>query len=48
LLRPPLSAGILGDILDFSKLDQGDVVLKKEELCIRGTVEACIEVSDTQ
>ena len=30
--------------MDFSKLDQGDVVLKKDELCIRGTVEACIEV----
>ena len=36
--------GILGDILDFSKLDQGEVVLKRQEMCLRGTIEACIEV----
>ncbi|GAX74943.1 hypothetical protein CEUSTIGMA_g2389.t1 [Chlamydomonas eustigma] len=36
--------GILGDILDFSKLDQGNVVLKREPLCIRSTLESCIEM----
>lgn len=36
--------GILGDILDFSKLDHGEVVLQRQELSLRGTIEACIEV----
>ena len=38
--------GILGDILDFSKLDHGEVVLQRQELSLRGTIEACIEVSE--
>lgn len=36
--------GILGDILDFSKLDQGSVELQHQAFSIRDTVEACIEM----
>ena len=36
--------GILGDILDFSKLDHGEVVLQRQELSLRATIEACVEV----
>lgn len=36
--------GILGDILDFSKLDNGAIELHEEAMCLRSSVEACIEV----
>lgn len=43
-LFPRSLLGILGDILDFSKLDQGEVQLQRRPFCLRGTIEACIEM----
>nr|AML78291.1 putative LOV domain-containing protein [Pleurastrum insigne] len=36
--------GILGDILDFSKLDHGSISLNHEPVCLRRSIEACIEI----
>ncbi|KAL6758458.1 hypothetical protein V8C86DRAFT_1787735, partial [Haematococcus lacustris] len=36
---------ILGDILDFTKLDHGAVELQKEPVCMRKAIESCMEVS---
>lgn len=36
--------GILGDILDFSKLDHGSISLTREPMDVRRSVEACIEI----
>lgn len=46
LVSPPLCFPS-GDILDFSKLDHGAVELEYAPVCMRRTVEACIEVGFT-
>nr|AML78993.1 putative LOV domain-containing protein [Carteria crucifera] len=36
--------GILGDILDFSRIDHGSIQLQCQPVCLRSTIESCFEI----